>query len=433
LIESLADIEALTLSCRSEQSKEYVSEAVLCYRSGAYRATIVSTWIAVIFDLIDKIRELALSGDAAAKAMESQYVAYLKQIEQGNDQGIKSALEFERNILDTCKDRLQLFDQQQFVDLCRLREDRHRCAHPSFQKVGEPYRPSAEQARLHFRNAVLHVLAQPPVQGKTALAELATLVSSTYFPTETGKAVTQLKSSPLQKPAESLIRGFIDQLLFGFFEENGPFYYKRQVIAAINASLEMHRSIVEQRLSKQLSKVVREVPDKKFPGAAALVAFINSSWSFLDASSRDKVVQFIRTGKVSEVIKALQPLSKIDPLRLEVESRVAKLSFDDLAEAIDSHRLGSLGKNRALEFLSEVRSWSRANDVINKTVLPIFDSLEKSDVEKIIRMPTEAGADLPGATSYGTLLEQVRRTGMFNGDELNRLLTDNAAGHLVGT
>ena len=79
----------------------------------------------MVFDLMDKIRELALSGDRTAMALQSQYERYLEQIDQSNDQGMKSALEFERAILATCKDKLQLFDQHQLTDLCRLQEDRH--------------------------------------------------------------------------------------------------------------------------------------------------------------------------------------------------------------------------------------------------------------------------------------------------------------------
>lgn len=150
--ETLADIEALSLQCRSDQSKSYISESLQCYRAGAYRAAIVTSWIAVVFDLIDKIRELALAGDAAAKELENRYETYISQIENSNPQGIQNALEYERDILDICKNRLQFFDAQQLVDLLRLKEDRHRCAHPSFQQVGVPYSPSAEQARLHIRN-----------------------------------------------------------------------------------------------------------------------------------------------------------------------------------------------------------------------------------------------------------------------------------------
>lgn len=99
LNESLADIEALTLRCRSEESKSYIAEATLCYRAGAHRAAIVSTWIAVVFDLVDKIRDLALSGDAAARELESRFQTYVEQLNEGNQQGVAKALEFEREIL----------------------------------------------------------------------------------------------------------------------------------------------------------------------------------------------------------------------------------------------------------------------------------------------------------------------------------------------
>ncbi len=73
MVESLADIEALILKCNSDRSKSFISEATKCYRAGAYRAAIVSTWIAIVFDLTDKIRELALSGDGEAKVLSDKY------------------------------------------------------------------------------------------------------------------------------------------------------------------------------------------------------------------------------------------------------------------------------------------------------------------------------------------------------------------------
>lgn len=429
--EALVDMEALALRCRSEQSKEYISEALLCYRSGAYRATIVSAWIAIVFDLIDKIRELALSGDANAKKLEDQYETYLGQIEQGNEQGVKSALQFEREILTTCKDELQLFDQQQFSDLTRLREDRHRCAHPSFQKVGEPYRPSAEQARLHLRNAVVHVLSQPPLQGRAALAALTTLVSSDYFPADTHKAVTQLQSSPLGKPSDALVRGFVDQLIYGFFDKSSSLYHKRQVFFAINASLNMYRPLTEERLSKHLGKLIRDQPDQEFLYAAAFVCRVESSWSFLSLPAQDKVVEFVRNGKTSEVIKVLSLLAQISPLAPEVESRIGTLSLEDLSEAIASHRLKSTAKNRALQLLSVATSWDRVNDIMQKAILPLFDTLDRADFETIIRMPVETGADLLHAGGYRILIEKVRSIGIFKQEDLDELLEKNRASYLL--
>ena len=58
----LADLDELILSCRSAAARGYMAEAVACYRAGAQRASIVATWTAVLFDFIDKLRELRWLG-----------------------------------------------------------------------------------------------------------------------------------------------------------------------------------------------------------------------------------------------------------------------------------------------------------------------------------------------------------------------------------
>lgn len=428
---TLQDVETLVLTCRSEQSREYVSEAVRCYKAGAYRAAIVNTWIAVVFDLIDKVRELALSGDAAAKALETQYETYLKQIEQGNDQGLKGALEYERDILSTCRNKLQFFDQHQYLDLVRLKEDRHRCAHPSFQRVGEPYVPSAEQARLHLRNAIVHVLSQPPVQGKAAISELKLLVSSNYFPTKTELAIALLRSSALATGTEALVKGFIDALIFGFYEKGSALYLRQQVLSALNAIQAMFPGVSEPRFRKQLNKIVRDVPDDLFQGAAVMVAFTDNAWSLLEDPSKNKFHEYLKRATGSEVIIVLSSLSKIPDLQEQVLRRVDTLSYDELSTAISDHRLGASAKNAAMNFVSGVRSWGQANDAINKLIFPIYEHLSKSDIERIIRSSTEHGADLPGANAFEALIEKVRLSGMFAEKDLDALLEEHGARYLA--
>ena len=63
----LADLDELVLLCRNQDSRELIREAVLCYKAGAFRSAIVNTWIAVAFDLVEKLRELALGGDKQAE------------------------------------------------------------------------------------------------------------------------------------------------------------------------------------------------------------------------------------------------------------------------------------------------------------------------------------------------------------------------------
>src|SRR4051812_7885178 len=64
---TLTDLDELILTVRDRNSRAYISEAVATYRARAYRAAIMSTWAAVAYDIIAKIRELAAQGDGAAK------------------------------------------------------------------------------------------------------------------------------------------------------------------------------------------------------------------------------------------------------------------------------------------------------------------------------------------------------------------------------
>jgi hypothetical protein len=90
---ALADLDELMLRCRDDRARAYIAEAVACYRGGAYRAAIVATWVAVCFDVIDKLRELALAGDKEA----DNVVAAIEKARQTND--ITRALRIERELL----------------------------------------------------------------------------------------------------------------------------------------------------------------------------------------------------------------------------------------------------------------------------------------------------------------------------------------------
>lgn len=431
MVERLSDIEALSLQCHSEQSKAYIAESIQCYRAGAYRAAIVSTWIATVFDLIDKIRELSLSGDGSAKELEKKYEKYINQAGEGNLEVIKNALDFERNILEACYEKLSFFDSQQLIDLKRLREDRNRCAHPSFQQVGVPYEPSAEQARLHIRNAIIHVLRSPPVQGKAALAELKTMVSSQYFPTEANKAVQQLRSSSFQNANEALVRSFIDQLIFGFLSKDDPLFYKKQVFAALNAVSEMYPDEAEKRLNKQINKIIRTVPDKYFVGAVALVAKTTFGWIVLGDAEREQIVKFIREGQKKDILQALPALSSIVALKDTIQQRIDNLEFVDIVTVIRFPELRALAKEKALSFIERAGTWASANATFDEAILPIFDELTVEDISRIIKMPTEHDADLPGASGYGSFIERVRESKLINTQDLDALLKENKADYLV--
>ena len=64
----MRDLSTLEAMVRDPDSRPHFHEAVLAFLSGAYRAAVVETWMAVAVDLTNKIRYLAESGDSSAKA-----------------------------------------------------------------------------------------------------------------------------------------------------------------------------------------------------------------------------------------------------------------------------------------------------------------------------------------------------------------------------
>jgi hypothetical protein len=151
------DLDELILLCRNDKAKSFIQEAVSCYKAGAYRQVIVATWIALVYDIIHKLQELELAGDANATRILEKY----EKIRKAGD--LRGSLDFERTILDVAMKDFELISDIEYIDLARLQEDRNRCAHPAMNANEEIYQPSPELARSHLRNAIEHLLQRPPV------------------------------------------------------------------------------------------------------------------------------------------------------------------------------------------------------------------------------------------------------------------------------
>ena len=191
----LHDLDLLVLKVRHPESRKHFREAVRAYHGGAYRAALMSTWVAVCSDFFEKVAELAALGDAAAKSYETE----LKHAVQTKH--IPTLQKLEQNLLDVASSKFEFMGNREKTDLERLKEDRNLCAHPAF--VGEGmFEPSAELVRLHFVNAVSHLLEHPPTQGKTLLEQVDKDLEDYAFPLTleaTGQYVRQkyLKDSKL--------------------------------------------------------------------------------------------------------------------------------------------------------------------------------------------------------------------------------------------
>ena len=153
------DLDILLTKVRRSQSKSYFLDAVKAYKAGALRAAMTSAWVALVYDLIGKYRELSAMGDPAPST-------FLLSWDNATTAGdIRKLLQLEASIIDDAMNNTQIVNRIAGAHLQRLREDRHLylCAHPAFSAEAELFEPSPELVRLHLVNAVDLVLSQEPL------------------------------------------------------------------------------------------------------------------------------------------------------------------------------------------------------------------------------------------------------------------------------
>lgn len=102
---TITDLDELALRIRTDESRVLFVEALHAYRAGAFRSAVTSTWIAVVYDAISKIRELSIGGD---KPVE-QFIAELDEA-IANQNRVKLQL-VEAEIIRTAREKFELLSE----------------------------------------------------------------------------------------------------------------------------------------------------------------------------------------------------------------------------------------------------------------------------------------------------------------------------------
>lgn len=417
----LADLDELVLKCRDEKALQYIKEAVNCYKSGAFRSAIVSTWIAVTFDLIDKFKELSSLGDKEAE----RQVEEIEKARRIND--ISRFLQLEREIIGVARDKLELISHTESIDLERLQEDRNRCAHPSMNLEGDIFNPSAELARLHIHSAVNHLLQYPPSQGKYALDKLVSEIESKFFPTSKADILLTVKNSPLNKPRYSLLRNFMVVLIKKALSEECEQGIKYRLYSVLEAIKELHKESYDDILGKDLSKIISKVPDENLKFATDLLMGLDDSWAYLEGFVKVKLNTFVRD-LPKKYIDDLQCLIKYEPVRNSAEKRLKKSTMSELVDIIPFDMDDRI-INRMIEIYGKSGDFYSANDWVKETITFVFN-FTPDHVRKIIEVASENN-QITGSNQYPRLIRAIRSRNIVSEDELNTLLTDNDMKDLV--
>ena len=367
------DLDELAARCRNDSARKYIGEAVACYKVGAYRACIVSTWIGVIADILHKLGDLRLTGDRAAEAA-------LKAFEQRQIDP-KGFVGLEVDILNTAKN-LEFISTIEHAELERIYQDRNKSAHPSVSDPEDVYEPAAELARTAMRTAVSHLLQHPPVQGKAALENIVTAVKSVYFPVVPDDAIRAFSTGPLSHPRNSLVRNLVIRLLKEYLGASSG-QDESRFLAAINAIDTMHKQVSRETLDQKLSQIFSTVADTDFYKVVGFLATVPDCWQHLEDSLRIKLKRCIGEVAPPELALTVTRALRVPELNEVVVARVRTLTEADLASLIASEP-NAVFLERALELYSSSGSYAEANDRGAKLIAPMLQYFNATNVEALL-------------------------------------------------
>ncbi|MEA2585693.1 MAG: hypothetical protein QOF33_3778 [Thermomicrobiales bacterium] len=395
----LADLDELALRCRDERARSYIAEAVTCYKAGAFRSCVVSTWIAVVYDLLQKLRELELAGSGEAKQILE---AFERHRVNHNTDGL---LDFERNILAMAKEIFELISPEEYDELVRLRDDRNRCAHPSLQSTAEPYAPTAELARYHLRNAVVNLLAQPPVQGQFAAERIWRQIRSEYFPTDVDEAIEDMATGPLARARPTLVRSIVVGLTKSLLMDERSTQERRRQFTALRAVLHMHRETGESVLRADLPRIFDHLEDDAFARVVKFVRRIPFGWDVLTEPNRTKVKQYVASCSVEEAASVIPAALRVPPL-----AETARTRLEDLPDYAISKLLSGTPDHLAVEIairrFVESRSFKEARSRGGTLLVAATPHLNNDQIERVLAAFV-SNSQIRYATGMPVLLAKV--------------------------
>jgi hypothetical protein len=373
MYETFIDLDELITRCKDESARKFIQEAVACYRVGAYRSCIVSTWNAVVFDFIHKLRQLEQTGNGEASKILEDFEKKRKNRE------LKDLWQFESKIPDVAFKDFELITDIERTDITRLLEDRNRCAHPSMISLEEPFEATAELARCHMRSAITHLLQRPPVQGNSAINRIWDDIKSDYFPTDLTSAVRYFQKGLLARPRLSLIKNVVVGLSKSLLKETLSDNERERQFSALNAVNEMHHVEVGQVLTKNLSAIVEDLPDRDWDKLIVYLRKVKIATDHLNEPNRIKAIEFIRSIDVTDNnfhihYEILVNASHVDFLVEEIKEKMKIVAPSDL---LDLHKEFAEGISL---FVEEIIKPTIQRRIEEFKTSPSFDSADRNGV-----------------------------------------------------
>ena len=382
----LTDLDELALKVRDRIARSYVLEAIDAYRGGAYRSSIVSTWISVTFDIISKIRELANQGDPMAQDFINKLDLAIatKQIKQLQC--------IEEDLLKTATADFEFLSDQEQIDLTRLKEDRNLCAHPAFVAEEVLFDPEPERVRMHIVHVVKHLLQHQPIQGKSAIKRIVRDIKTTSFPHTLDTAYVFLNSRYLDRAKKSLIENLIFLLLKAVLRgdlADLPLIYSIQMILTLQVISRRYPDIYEERMRTKLLTIVESLEEGCLPNVFRLLGADPRCWNWLDESTKIHMKAVAQLSlNIPSIRNFVFEAIVIDDLKPIIVEGFERISPELQISIIKSTPQPEFA-DRAIALYSEAGSYRSAESLGESLILPMARCFSVSDIQKILKVAQE--------------------------------------------
>lgn len=400
--QGLTDIDSLALAVRDPESKRLIWEAISAYRGGALRSSIVSTWIAVDYDIIAKARELSVHGDAAATA----FVRDLDQAIQGKD--LRKLQAIESGLLSTANSKLQLFAPHEHEDLDRLQKDRHLCAHPAFATEDALFQPTPELVRTHITHALKHLLISAPLQGKSAIERFHADLLSPSFPVDRDSIGTFVRAKYLDRAKDAMVVNLIRSLLAAPFGGESAKYIgqRHQVARTLREIARAKTTIYDSTAQDHVARKFDAITDAMLLSISAFFESDPRVWGWLPEPTKIRFKRLLENADAA----ALKAHSGFDAF---VIPELAEILLARFAAFDQDTQIGIISQNPRREFVApaiqiygESGAWRVAEQHGRSLMIPLAPLMNADDVNSMLEA-VKGNGQIYQASETPDVLKQV--------------------------
>lgn len=376
---SFIDLDVLLTKIRNGQSKVYFLDAVKAYKAGALRSALASAWVALVYDLIAKYRELSAMGDAAA----SNFINSWDTANNTND--VKKLLQLEASILEDALLNTQVINRIAKTQLERLREDRHLCAHPAFSAEAQLFVPSPELVRLHLVSVIDLVLSQEPLQGKAIFALYDADVQSPGFPTAHEKILDYVEQRYLSRVRPQNIQNFglvlAKSLLKGIPQHWEP--QQQKIISSLVAVRE-RAPLAWPNIYLAIVRLLDTLEPANRLRSVAFIAAFPDFWQQLQEPTKTAIQSNVENADPASLTdyRVLAGLN-VAPFRAGLLAVIAGLDRLRLADAVVAQPLEDLWP-RAIEFYQESGGWRQSEANFRDLIAPFTGRLNTQQFDELL-------------------------------------------------